>query len=192
MSYRWLIVFSLFLIIAGCSDPMPLSIDAMRADTHTAGDAAGPGQDAADQSKGIQVSSDDLDLFPECDGISTEALIHVRLCDFTDGELVRELGRRHHNAIVISGDDTFFSFWEGSSRQEALEGYEGHGLFTYVLSQGITGKADMDRDGFIQTPELALYVEQKVPEIAESVFKRKQYPTTTRTGNAFPIGKIGR
>ncbi len=36
MSYRWFIIFSLFLITAGCSDPMPLSIDAMRTDRHTA------------------------------------------------------------------------------------------------------------------------------------------------------------
>ena len=29
-----------------------------------------------------------------------------------------------------------------TSIQEALEGYNGHGLFTYVLTEGLSGKAD--------------------------------------------------
>ena len=77
-----------------------------------------------------------------------------------------------------------------SSTQEALEGYKGHGLFTYVLSQGITGKADANRDGFVKTWELADYVEDEVTEIAEKEFQRAQYPTTTPTGDAFPIGRV--
>ncbi|MGB9823251.1 caspase family protein [Thermodesulfovibrio sp.] len=77
-----------------------------------------------------------------------------------------------------------------TSLQEALEGYQGHGLFTYVLSEGMKGKADMDRDGFIKTLELANYVDSEVPALAEKVFKRAQYPTATPSGQAFPIGKI--
>ncbi|MCH7498126.1 MAG: caspase family protein, partial [Candidatus Marinimicrobia bacterium] len=79
-----------------------------------------------------------------------------------------------------------------SSTQEALEGYKGHGLFTYVLSQGITGKADANRDGFVKTRELADYVEDEVTEIAEREFQRAQYPTTTPTGDAFPIARTER
>ena len=77
-----------------------------------------------------------------------------------------------------------------SSTQEALEGYKDHGLFTYVLSKGITGAADANRDGFVKTRELADYVEDEVTEIAERVFRRAQYPTTTPTGDAFPIGRV--
>lgn len=74
--------------------------------------------------------------------------------------------------------------------QEALEGYQGHGLFTYVLVEGLKGKADTDRDGFIKTLELATYVDSEVPVLAEKAFKRAQYPTTAPTGVAFPIGKV--
>ena len=77
-----------------------------------------------------------------------------------------------------------------TSLQEALEGYQGHGLFTYVLTEGMKGKADTDRDGFIRTIELASYVDSEVPALAEKVFKRAQYPTATPTGQAFPIGKV--
>jgi len=77
-----------------------------------------------------------------------------------------------------------------TSLQEALEGYQGHGLFTYVLTEGMKGKADTDRDGFIRTLELANYVDSEVPALAEKVFKRAQYPTATPSGQAFPIGKV--
>lgn len=77
-----------------------------------------------------------------------------------------------------------------TSLQEALEGYQGHGLFTYVLAEGMKGKADTDRDGFIRTLELANYVDSEVPTLAEKVFKRAQYPTATPSGQAFPIGRV--
>ena len=74
--------------------------------------------------------------------------------------------------------------------QEAVEGYKGHGLFTYVLTEGLKGKADTDRDGFIKTLELANYVDSEVPLLAEKVFKRAQYPTAQPTGQSFPVGKV--
>lgn len=77
-----------------------------------------------------------------------------------------------------------------TSAQEALEGYKGHGIFTYVLSEGLKGKADLDKDGFIKTTELANYVDDEVPLLAEKVFKRAQYPTVSQSKMAFPIGKV--
>jgi len=77
-----------------------------------------------------------------------------------------------------------------TSLQEAMEGYQGHGLFTYVLVEGLKGRADMDGDGFIRTLEIANYVDVEVPALAEKVFKRAQYPTATPSGQAFPIGKV--
>lgn len=74
--------------------------------------------------------------------------------------------------------------------QEALEGFNGHGLFTYVLSQGISGKADSDKDGFIKTTELANYIDDEVPTLAERIFKKAQYPTVAPSGQAFPIGRV--
>jgi len=77
-----------------------------------------------------------------------------------------------------------------TSLQEAMEGYKGHGLFTYVLTEGLKGAADADKDGFIRTLELASYVDSEVPTLAERVFKRVQYPTATPTGQSFPVGKV--
>ena len=77
-----------------------------------------------------------------------------------------------------------------TSTQEALEGYKGHGLFTYVLSEGLKGKADGNGDGFVKTSELADYIEDTVPELAETVFGREQFPSPARNGQSYPISKI--
>jgi WD40 repeat protein len=77
-----------------------------------------------------------------------------------------------------------------NSQQEALEGYRDHGLFTYVLSEGLQGKADMDKDGFVKTTELASYIEDEVPALAEKIFKRKQYPVASPSGQGFPVSRV--
>lgn len=77
-----------------------------------------------------------------------------------------------------------------TSSQEALEGYQGHGLFTWVLADGLKGKADKGRSGYIKTTDIADYVGETVPELAEKIFKRSQYPTISMSGQPFPIGKI--
>ncbi|MDD5169491.1 MAG: caspase family protein, partial [Syntrophales bacterium] len=77
-----------------------------------------------------------------------------------------------------------------TSVQEALEGYRGHGLLTWVMVEGLQGKADADKDGFIKTTELANYVDDEVPKIAEQHFRKAQYPTVSPSGQAFPIGRV--
>jgi len=77
-----------------------------------------------------------------------------------------------------------------TSIQEALEGYQGHGLFTYVLVEGLKGKADKGNTGYVKTTELADYVDNEVPIMAENIFKKAQYPTISISGQAFPIGKV--
>ena len=77
-----------------------------------------------------------------------------------------------------------------NSDQEAVEGYQGHGLFTFVVAQGLAGKADPEHSGYVSTLELAQYVEIQVPVLAEQVFKRKQFPTAAPSGQSFPVVKV--
>jgi hypothetical protein len=77
-----------------------------------------------------------------------------------------------------------------TSAQDALEGYHGHGLFTYTLVRGLLGEADLAKTGVIETIDLAKYVDMKVPDISERVFKKRQYPTIEIHGQPFPIGKV--
>jgi hypothetical protein len=80
-------------------------------------------------------------------------------------------------------------FSASSDSQQALEGYKGHGLFTYVLLEGLQGKADIKKDGYITVLGLADYTEENVIKLSEEVFKRQQTPTI-QTGANFPIGKV--
>ena len=77
-----------------------------------------------------------------------------------------------------------------TSTQQALEGYQGHGLFTYVVTEGLTGKGDVDKDGFVSTLGLAHYVDREVPELALSQFNHAQYPTVEVNGQGFPLTKV--
>jgi len=79
-------------------------------------------------------------------------------------------------------------FSASSSSEEAMEGYRGHGLFTFCLLQGLRGKADLNNDGYIKIYELADYIEEEVITVAEEVFKRDQTPIIQPLAN-FPLCK---
>ena len=78
-----------------------------------------------------------------------------------------------------------------SDSQAAMEGYKGHGIFTYVLLQAIAGEADADKDGYVTLGELSQYVENKVPELSYDKWGYEQYPQVDlRKQTSFPI--VGR
>jgi len=74
--------------------------------------------------------------------------------------------------------------------QGALEGYKGHGLFSYVVAEGLNGKADTDHDGYVKTTELADYVDNEVPALAKKALGHEQYPTAAPYGESFPVVKV--
>jgi WD40 repeat protein len=77
-----------------------------------------------------------------------------------------------------------------TSTQEALEGYQGHGLFSYVVADGLAGKGDVDKDGFVSTFGLAHYVDIQVPDLARREFNHAQFPVTEISGQQFPLTKV--
>lgn len=62
-----------------------------------------------------------------------------------------------------------------SGTTEAIEGYRGHGLFTYNLLDGLN-RADSDNNGTIEVTELAAYVYAQVTALSEKVFQQRQEP----------------
>lgn len=64
----------------------------------------------------------------------------------------------------------------------------GHGIFTYSLIEGLSGKADGgDQDGKITVKELAAFLEDNVPELTKKYRGTTQYPNTSIRGMDFPI-----
>lgn len=62
------------------------------------------------------------------------------------------------------------------SMEAAIEGYKGHGLFTYTMVEGLQGQADGDHDQFITLNELKSYTERNVYLRSKAHFNRKQIP----------------
>ena len=88
---------------------------------------------------------------------------------------------------VLSGAVGSTVLSASTSDQEALEGQDGHGLFTWVLLQGLAGSADSRKNGYVKTFDLAAYVDDEVPKIAEEHFKHKQIPNLHNAGQSFEI-----
>lgn len=91
------------------------------------------------------------------------------------GRLVRATGRATISASSADGI--------------ALEGVEGHGVFTYALLEGLA-KADKLRgnnDGWVSTLELAGYVGDRVPELSMEKYGYEQIPQYNLHGTDFPI-----
>lgn len=76
--------------------------------------------------------------------------------------------------------------------QAAMEGYEGHGVFTYALLQGLKGAADKGGNGDKQVSvnEWADYVGTSVPELTKAKWGYEQFPMQNLQGRPFVIGDV--
>ncbi|MEO9854033.1 MAG: caspase family protein [Reichenbachiella sp.] len=75
------------------------------------------------------------------------------------------------------------------SEQFATEFAElGHGLFTYVLLEALSGAADgAPKDGRVTIYELKAYIDSQVPEYSSQYKGKPQYPVTYSRGQDFPV-----
>jgi uncharacterized caspase-like protein len=78
-----------------------------------------------------------------------------------------------------------------TERQFALEGYDDqHGVFTYVLLQGLRGDAlPWQSDTIITIDHLASYVVREVPRRTMEKWGYEQFPMQHITGQSFAIGR---
>jgi uncharacterized caspase-like protein len=80
-------------------------------------------------------------------------------------------------------------------RNDAIEGYKGHGLFTYVVTQGLAGVEGAvvrpaDKDGTVSNFGLANYVGAEIPRLASTNYNEEQTPIAEVHGQRFPITKV--
>ena len=68
-------------------------------------------------------------------------------------------------------------------------GYNNHGLFTYFFALGLDGKADKDKDGYVDLAELRKYVKHKVYKVSKQKFKKAQRPYIPKVTDV-PISKV--
>ncbi len=77
-----------------------------------------------------------------------------------------------------------------NSLEQASEGYEGHGVYTWALGEALGGKADNSGDGLVDTDEISGYLSRRVPDLAKLVFKRTQTPNRYLDGEPFPVARV--
>jgi len=64
----------------------------------------------------------------------------------------------------------------------------GHGVFTYVLLEALSGKADgAPKDGTVTIYELKSYIDSLVPEYSQKFKGKPQFPYTFSRGQDFPV-----
>ena len=87
------------------------------------------------------------------------------------------LSQKTGQAIIAASSDT----------QYALEGYDGHGVFTYALLDALSGKADFVSDNQITLLELNLYVSNIVPMLTKLKWNHSQNPWYDLRKQDFPL-----
>jgi uncharacterized caspase-like protein len=67
----------------------------------------------------------------------------------------------------------------------------GHGAFTYVLLEGLNGRADSG-DGRVSVRELSAFLDSEVPEVTQKHKGTPQFPASYSFGQDFPISLIAK
>ena len=105
-------------------------------------------------------------------------------------ELLAERGSLEEKAIAqLSRSAGIHVLASAGSEQNSKELKElGHGLFTYVLLQALSGQADgVPHDGKITVYELKSYLDDQVPALNQQYSGKAQYPYTFSRGHDFPL-----
>jgi len=108
-------------------------------------------------------------------------------------ELLAQRGAKEEKAMAqLSRSAGIHVLSAAGSEQYATEYAEiGHGVFTYVLLEALSGKADgAPKDGTVSIYELKSYIESLVPEYSQKFKGQVQYPYTFSKGQDFPVSII--
>lgn len=105
-------------------------------------------------------------------------------------EVLAQRGATEEKALAqLSRSTGIHVLAAAGSEQYATEFSElGHGLFTHVLLEALSGKADgSPKDGKITIYELKGYLDDQVPELSKKYKGKMQFPHTFSRGQDFPL-----
>lgn len=89
---------------------------------------------------------------------------------------VSTLSRLSQRSVIVAS----------SSDAVALEGHQGHGVFSWAVLDAID-RADYDDNGAVDVSDIATHARRHVPAITERVFRQRQSPRQHTPGDPFAI-----
>lgn len=118
-------------------------------------------------------------------------VVFIDACQSGGGvEMLAQRGAGEEKALAqLSRSTGIHILAAAGSEQFATEFTElGHGLFTHVLLEALSGKADgAPKDGKITIYELKSYLDDQVPEYSKKYKGAMQFPHTFSRGQDFPL-----
>jgi WD40 repeat protein len=93
-----------------------------------------------------------------------------------DKRAVSKLIRLSERAVIVAT----------SAGNIALEGHEGHGVFTWALLDALQ-TADYDQNGRVDVTDIATHVKKLVPPLTEKKFRHRQIPMQDTPGEPFAV-----
>jgi uncharacterized caspase-like protein len=149
------------------------------------------GQDEALVQKGL--SANQLQQFSK-DIKAQKQLFILDACQSAGAldQIVAARGAAEEKAIAQLARATGTHWLTASGSEQFASEFSqlGHGTFTYVLLEALSGKADKGGDKKITVKELDAYLQEQVPEITAKYKGTPQYPASYGFGNDFPIGVV--
>lgn len=148
------------------------------------------GADGALAQKGL--SSDQLQQFSK-DIKAQKQLFILDACQSAGAleVLVAARGAAEEKAIAQLARSTGTHWLTASGSEQFASEFSqlGHGTFTYVLLEALSGKADTG-DKKLTVKEIDMYLQDRVPEVTSKYKGTPQYPASYGYGNDFPIGIV--
>lgn len=126
-----------------------------------------------------------LILIDTCDSgsfMSEKSQFNTRGSFSSSDGVIRRLRKAVGCAVISAAKDN----------QSALEGYEGHGIFTYAILEALKGQADFDKDGYISINELSFYLKDEVPKLTDKFWNYYQVPQAELPKDDFPLVEAGK
>ena len=149
------------------------------------------GQDEALAQKGL--SANQLQQFSK-DIKAQKQLFMLDACQSAGAldQIVAARGAAEEKAIAQLARATGTHWLTASGSEQFASEFSqlGHGTFTYVLLEALSGKADKGGDKKITVKELDAYLQEQVPEVTAKYKGSPQYPASYGYGNDFPIGVV--
>jgi WD40 repeat protein len=125
------------------------------------------------------VAEKSIIMFDTCEsGTLTNLDLSTR--GLTEANAIEKLNRAVGRNVIAAA----------SATEAAIEGYKGHGLFTYSFMEA-AASGDRNGDHMVDLTEIIQFVDNRVPQIAMQAFGQMQIPQVRMQGANFPLMNAG-